>query len=59
MAGRNRNGPGKGKRKKSSPVPAVFDRVKFVHELMGKYAFVRGSSDDFARQKAREIEMEH
>ena len=37
---------------------AEAERVTFIRNLQGKYAFVPTSSEDFARRKQEEIELE-
>jgi len=37
---------------------AEAERQKFIRSLRGKYAFVPTSSEDFARRKQAEIELE-
>jgi len=48
----------RGKPRKTAPTGAPMSRAQRVRELMGKYAFVPGSSEDFAKEKAREIARE-
>lgn len=47
-----------GKSGKSAPPPVPQSRGERVRALRGKYAFIPGSSDDFAKEKTREIERE-
>ena len=47
---------GKPKRATQPGVPKT--RVQRVYELMGKYAWVPGGSEEFAREKVKEIERE-
>jgi hypothetical protein len=48
----------KGKPRKRATITAPPSRAQLVRALRGKFAFVPGSSDDFAKEKAREIERE-
>ena len=57
MRSPTRTGKTGGPKKRKVPTK-MSERARLVHELMGKYAYWPFSSDDHARQKERELELE-